>query len=41
MQQVLVSDTFVLVDLERGSLLRASFHLLFRFAVPTCSTKES
>ena len=31
---VLVSDTSVLVDLERGSLLEASFRLPFRFAVP-------
>ena len=31
---VLVSDTSVLIDLERGSLLRASFHLPYRFAVP-------
>ena len=32
--QVLVSDTSVLVDLERGSLLEASFRLPFRFCVP-------
>ena len=32
--RVLVSDTSVLVDLERGSLLEASFRLPFRFAVP-------
>ena len=32
--QVLVSDTSVLVDLERGSLLEASFSLPFQFAVP-------
>ena len=32
--QVLVSDTSVLVDLERGSLLEASFRLPFRFSVP-------
>ena len=32
--QVLVSDTSVLVDLERGSLLDASFSLPFQFAVP-------
>ena len=31
---VLVSDTSVLIDLEQGSLLEASFHLPFRFAVP-------
>ena len=31
---VLVSDTSVLVELERGSLLEASFRLPFRFAVP-------
>jgi hypothetical protein len=32
--RVLVSDTSVLVDLERGSLLEASFRLPFQFAVP-------
>ena len=32
--QVLVADTSVLVDLERGSLLEASFRLPHRFAVP-------
>ena len=32
--RVLVSDTSVLVDLERGSLLGATFRLPFRFAVP-------
>lgn len=32
--RVLVSDTSVLVDLERGSLLAASFQLPFQFAVP-------
>jgi hypothetical protein len=31
---VLVSDTSVLVDLERGSLLEASFRLPFQIAVP-------
>ena len=31
---VLVSDTSVLIDLERGSLLDTSFALTFRFAVP-------
>ena len=31
---VLVSDTSVLVDLERGSLLEASFRLPFQFSVP-------
>ena len=31
---VLVSDTSVLIDLERGSFLEASFHLPFRFVVP-------
>ena len=31
---VLVSDTSVLVDLGRGSLLEASFRLPFRFVVP-------
>ncbi len=31
---VLVSDTSVLVDLERRSLLEASFRLPFRFVVP-------
>ena len=34
MQQVLVSDTSVLIDLTRGSLLEASFRLTFRFIVP-------
>ena len=34
MQQVLVSDTSVLIDLRRGSLLEASFCLAFRFVVP-------
>ena len=32
--QVLVSDTSVLIDLNRGSLLTASFRLPYRFAVP-------
>ena len=32
--RVLVSDTSVLIDLERGGLLKASFRLPFRFAVP-------
>jgi hypothetical protein len=32
--RVLVSDTSVLVDLERGSLLEASFRLPFQLAVP-------
>ena len=31
---ILVSDTSVLLDLERGSLLVASFRLPFEFAVP-------
>ena len=34
MQQVLGSDTSVLIDLTRGSLLEASFRLAFRFVVP-------
>ncbi len=34
MQQVLVSDTSVLIDLRRGSFLEASFCLAFRFVVP-------
>ncbi len=34
MQQILVSDTSVLIDLRRGSLLEASFRLAFRFVVP-------
>ena len=34
MQQVLVSDTSVLIDLKRGSLLEASFRLPFRYVVP-------
>ena len=32
--KVLVSDTSVLIDLERGSLLETSFRLPFEFAVP-------
>ena len=32
--QVLVSDTSVLIDLERGSLLNATFRLPYEFAVP-------
>ena len=32
--QILVSDTSVLVDLERGSLLEASFRLAHQFVVP-------
>ena len=32
--KVLVSDTSVLIDLERGALLEASFRLPFEFAVP-------
>ena len=32
--QVLVSDTSVLIDLERGSLLATCFRLAFRFVVP-------
>ena len=32
--KVLVSDTSVLVDLERGSLLSACFRLPYKFAVP-------
>lgn len=32
--RVLVSDTSVLVDLERGSLLEASFRLPYQFSVP-------
>lgn len=32
--RILVSDTSVLVDLERGSLLEACFQLPFQFAVP-------
>ena len=32
--RVLVSDTSVLIDLKRGSLLEASFRLPFRFSVP-------
>ena len=31
---VLVSDTSVLIDLERGSLLETTFELTFQFAVP-------
>jgi hypothetical protein len=32
--KILVSDTSVLVDLERGNLLDACFHLPYEFAVP-------
>ena len=32
--RVLVSDTSVLIDLERGSLLDAAFRMPFEFAVP-------
>jgi len=32
--RVMVSDTSVLVDLERGALLEAGFRLPFQFAVP-------
>ena len=32
--RAVVSDTSVLVDLERGSFLKASFRLPFRFVVP-------
>lgn len=32
--KVLVSDTSILIDLERGSLLATCFRLPFRFAVP-------
>jgi len=32
--RVLVSDTSVIIDLERGSLLQALFRLPFEFAVP-------
>ena len=32
--QVLVSDTSVLIDLERGALLTASFRLSYGLAVP-------
>ena len=32
--QVLISDTSVLIDLKRGSLLKASFRLPFQFTVP-------
>ena len=32
--KILVSDTSVLVDLERGSLLEATFRLPFEFVVP-------
>jgi len=34
MQPLLVSDTSVLIDLKRGSLLDVSFRLAFRFVVP-------
>lgn len=39
--RVLVADTSVLVDLERGSLLEASFRLPFSLPCPTCSTSAS
>lgn len=32
--KVLVSDTSVLIDLERGSLLETAFHLPYEFVVP-------
>jgi len=32
--RVLVSDTSVLIDLERGDLLESAFALPFEFAVP-------
>ena len=32
--KVLVSDTSILIDLERGSLLETCFRLPFEFAVP-------
>ena len=32
--KVLVSDTSILIDLERGSLLKTCFRLPFQFAVP-------
>ena len=32
--KVLVSDTSVLIDLERGSLLETAFRLPYEFAVP-------
>ncbi len=32
--KVLVSDTSILIDLERGSLLELCFRLPFQFAVP-------
>ena len=34
MIRILVSDTSVLIDLERGGLLEACFNLSFRFTVP-------
>jgi AraC-like DNA-binding protein len=34
LRSVLVSDTSVLIDLERGNLLEATFHLSWQFAVP-------
>ena len=38
--KVLVSDTSVLIDLERGSLLETSFRLSFEFAVPDLLFKQ-
>jgi len=34
MTEVLVSDTSVLIDLERGLRVEPAFRLLYRFAVP-------
>ena len=33
---ILVSDTSVIIDLERGALLEDLFQLPFAFAYPTC-----
>ncbi len=38
--KVLVSDTSVLIDLERGAFLEASFRLSFEFAVPDLLYKD-
>ena len=39
--KVLVSDTSILIDLERGSLLELCFRLPFQFAVPDFCTNEN
>ena len=41
MARLLVSDTSVLIDLERGNLLQTTFKLPTPLAVPMCCTKEN